>query len=108
MVRPAEADLRQDLVRLRGEFPIGVEQQLHARAKFLFAQEKLVHARFYVSHVDVIGAIRYKWVNKPDINEQSPRDKRGFRQFHSKSRATGQRPRWEPPCPSFPSTTATA
>ena len=71
MVRPAKAELPEDLVGFGGELPVRVEQEFHARAQLLLAEEKLVHACFYVSHVDVIGAIRYKWVSNTDIIEQA-------------------------------------
>jgi hypothetical protein len=64
VVRPAEAELREDRIGFGGEIAIGEEQQLDAMAHLLLAQEPWLaagHRRrwIYVSHVDLFRNLRY-------------------------------------------------
>jgi hypothetical protein len=53
VVRAAEPERGEQLVRLGDEVAIGEIEQLHRPIEFLLAQEQRVHRRFYVSHVDI-------------------------------------------------------
>ena len=53
MMGAAEAVFREDGVGLRGEIPIGEEQQLDPLTQLVLAQKYGVRWRFYVSHVDL-------------------------------------------------------
>ena len=56
MVGAAETVLGEDLVRVRGEVAVGVEEQLDALPELPLGQEKRISAGFYVNHVDIYGS----------------------------------------------------
>ena len=56
VVGAAETVLVEDLVGVRGEVAIGVEEELDALAQLLLPQEERIGTGFYVNHVDIYGS----------------------------------------------------
>ena len=73
VMRPAEAELPQDLVRIGHEIAIGEEQQLDQRNRVLVAQsiDAQILGRNYVSHIDIFFQFCYV---EPSHNEMLLRE----------------------------------